>query len=147
MRIRPFTIADETVVIELWRRCALLRPWNDPHKDIQRKLGTQPELFLVGELGGVLIASVMAGFDGHRGWVNYLAVDPEHRRAGYGRLLMRHVEVCLEARGCPKLSLQVRAGNPAALEFYRRLGYSVDEVVSLGKRLIHDAPPAESGKP
>ena len=141
MQIRPFAIADEAAVIGLWRRCDLVRPWNDPQRDLQRKLTTQPELFFVGEADGKLIASIMAGFDGHRGWVNYLAVAPEHRGSGYGRQLMRHVEACLEARGCPKLSLQVRAANQAALEFYKRIGYSTDEVVSMGKRLIHDAPP------
>ena len=139
MKIRPFSIADETAVIELWRRCDLVRPWNDPQKDIQRKLTTQAELFLVGEVGDKIVASVMAGFDGHRGWVNYLAVSPEHRNAGLGRMLMRHIESALEGRGCPKLNLQVRAANVAALEFYRRIGYSADEVVSLGKRLIPDA--------
>lgn len=140
MKIRAFSISDEAAVIELWRRCDLVRPWNDPHKDIQRKLTTQPELFLVGEVASQLVASVMAGFDGHRGWVNYLAVSPEHRNAGLGRTLMRRVEVALEARGCPKLNLQVRTTNHAVLEFYRRIGYATDEVVSLGKRLIPDAP-------
>jgi ribosomal protein S18 acetylase RimI-like enzyme len=139
MKIRAFSISDEAAVIELWRRCDLVRPWNDPHKDIQRKLTTQPELFLVGEVAGQLVASVMAGFDGHRGWVNYLAVSPEHRNAGLGRTLMRRVEVALEARGCPKLNLQVRTTNHAVLEFYRHIGYATDEVVSLGKRLIPDA--------
>ena len=95
MNIRTFSSADEAAVIELWRRCDLLRPWNDPHKDIQRKLTTQPELFVVGEIAGQLVASVMAGFDGHRGWVNDLAVAPEHRNAGLGRTLMRHVEAAL----------------------------------------------------
>lgn len=141
MNIRPFVDADEPAVIELWRACDLLRAWNDPHKDIRRKLTTQPELFLVGEMTGQLVATVMAGFDGHRGWVNYLAVAPEQRKAGLGRALMRHVEEVLEARGCPKLNLQVRATNHAVLEFYRRIGYSTDDVVSLGKRLIPDTPP------
>ncbi|HVT36292.1 MAG TPA: GNAT family acetyltransferase, partial [Nevskiaceae bacterium] len=131
MHIRAFTLADEACVIDLWRRCDLLRPWNDPHKDIRRKLTTQPELFLVGEIDGQLVASVMAGFDGHRGWVNYLAVAPDQRKAGLGRTLMRHVESELEARGCPKLNLQVRASNQAVLEFYRRIGYGTDDVVSL----------------
>ena len=139
MKIRAFSIADEAAVIELWRRCDLVRPWNDPHKDIQRKLSTQPELFLVGEIAGQLVASIMAGFDGHRGWVNYLAVSLEHRNAGLGRTLMRYVEAALEARGCPKLNLQVRTTNHAVLDFYRRIGYATDEVVSLGKRLIPDA--------
>ncbi|MGH8445446.1 MAG: GNAT family acetyltransferase [Solimonas sp.] len=140
MHIRPFHPADETAVIELWRACDLLRPWNDPHQDIQRKLTTQPELFLVGEIEGQLMASIMAGFDGHRGWVNYLAVSPAQRRAGLGRALMRHVEAALQARGCPKLSLQVRSTNHAVLAFYQRLGYGTDDVVSLGKRLIADGP-------
>jgi ribosomal protein S18 acetylase RimI-like enzyme len=141
MRLRPYAVADEDAVVELWRRCELTRPWNDPHKDIQRKLTTQAELFLVGELERGIIATVMAGFDGHRGWVNYLAVAPEHRTQGYGRLLMRHVEEQLTDRGCPKLNIQVRSSNQAVLEFYRRIGYSVDEAVSLGKRLIPDLPP------
>lgn len=138
MQIRPFRPEDEAAVIALWQRCGLTRPWNDPHKDIQRKLTTQPELFLVGERDGLLVASVMAGFDGHRGWVNYLAVDPERQRQGLGRLLMREVEQRLCDLGCPKLNLQLRSDNQAVLAFYRRLGYEVDEVVSLGKRLIVD---------
>lgn len=138
MEIRTFALADEAAVIDLWRRCDLLRPWNDPQKDIQRKLSTQPDLFLVGEIAGKIVATVMAGFDGHRGWVNYLAVLPEHREAGLGRCLMRHVEVALEARGCPKVNLQVRTSNQAVLDFYQRIGYSKDDVVSLGKRLIPD---------
>ena len=141
MILRPYATADEQAVVELWRRCELTRAWNDPHKDIQRKLTTQAELFIVGETQGKLIATAMAGFDGHRGWVNYLAVAPEHRSKGYGRILMQHIEERLTAMGCPKLNLQVRTGNTAVLEFYRRIGYSVDETVSLGKRLIPDLPP------
>jgi ribosomal protein S18 acetylase RimI-like enzyme len=141
MNLRPYAVADEAAVVELWRRCELTRPWNDPHKDIQRKLTTQAELFLVGELAGRIVATVMAGYDGHRGWVNYLAVAPEHRTKGYGRLLMKYVEEALTARGCPKLNLQVRTGNEAVLEFYRRIGYTVDDTVSMGKRLIPDLPP------
>lgn len=140
MKIRSFTEADEDAVINLWLQCGLTRPWNDAHKDIQRKLTTQAELFFVGELDGKIVATAMAGFDGHRGWVNYLAVDPAQQRAGLGRMLMRHVEDNLVARGCPKLNLQVRASNEAAAAFYARLGYSMDEVVSYGKRLIADAP-------
>jgi ribosomal protein S18 acetylase RimI-like enzyme len=138
MKIRAFSVADETAVIEIWHRCGLVRPWNDPHKDIQRKLTTQPELFLVAELAGQIVATVMAGFDGHRGWVNYLAVSQEYRNAGLGRALMRHVETALVERGCPKLNLQVRTTNQAVLAFYRRMGYDTDEVVTLGKRLISD---------
>lgn len=138
MQIRPFRPEDEAAVTLLWQRCELTRPWNDPHKDIQRKLTTQPELFLVGERDGRLVASVMAGFDGHRGWVNYLAVDPEQRGQGLGRMLMEQVERSLVELGCPKLNLQVRAGNQAVLAFYERLGYQVEPLISLGKRLIAD---------
>lgn len=138
MHIRPFQPADEAAVIDLWQRCELTRPWNDPRKDIQRKLRVQPELFLVGERDGRLVASAMAGYEGHRGWVNYLAVCPEQRNQGLARQLMARIEQSLLAMGCPKLSLQVREGNAAALAFYERLGYRVDASVSLGKRLISD---------
>jgi ribosomal protein S18 acetylase RimI-like enzyme len=141
VELRPFSPSDEAAVVDLWQRCGLTRPWNDPRKDIHRKLTVQPELFLVGETGGKVVASVMAGYDGHRGWVNYLAVAPDCRNKGYGRLIMRHVEERLSAMGCPKLNLQVRADNTAVLEFYRKLGYAVEERASLGKRLIPDLPP------
>ena len=98
----------------------------------------QPELFLVGEIDGTLVASAMAGYEGHRGWVNYLAVCPQQRQRGLARQLMAHIETLLLAMGCPKLSLQVRDTNAAALAFYERLGYQVDASVSLGKRLIAD---------
>ena len=139
MRIRPYAAGDETAVVELWEKCRLTRPWNDPRKDIARKLAVQPELFLVGVLGEAIVATVMAGYEGHRGWVNYLAVSPEHQRRGLGRTLMREVEKRLMERGCPKLNVQVRAANGEALQFYRRLGYAQDEAVALGKRLIPDA--------
>jgi ribosomal protein S18 acetylase RimI-like enzyme len=140
MQIRSFNASDETAVIELWRQCDLTRPWNDPQKDIQRKLTTQPELFFVGEKNGKIIATAMAGYDGHRGWVNYLAVDPAHQKGGNGRRLMQHVEESLAALGCPKLNLQIRTSNQSVLTFYERIGYAANEVVSYGKRLIPDEP-------
>ena len=136
--IRPFREADEAQVVALWRACGLTRPWNDPHRDIARKLAMQRELFLVGEEGGRIVASVMAGYEGHRGWVNYLAVDPGRRRAGLGARLMQRVEEMLLAQGCPKINLQVRASNAEVLAFYRALGYAQDEVVAMGKRLVPD---------
>ena len=138
MDIREFLEPDTEAVVDLWHTADLVRPWNDPHRDIARKLAVQRELFLVGEIEGVVVASAMAGYDGHRGWVNYLAVDPDHRGRGYGRLLMAEVEGRLIAAGCPKLNLQVRFDNTDALGFYEALGYSVDAAVSLGKRLIAD---------
>jgi ribosomal protein S18 acetylase RimI-like enzyme len=136
VQIRPFTDADQPAVIALWSRCGLLRPWNDPALDIARKRSVQPELFLVAVTGGVIIGAVMAGFDGHRGWMNYLAVDPDCRRQGLGRALVAEVERLLRERGCPKLSLQLRRDNPDALAFYARLGFVEDAVISLGKRLV-----------
>ncbi|MGE5453180.1 MAG: GNAT family acetyltransferase [Acidobacteriota bacterium] len=140
MNIRPFACGDEAAVIALWDRCELTRPWNDPHQDIQRKMTVQPELFVVGEHNGQIIASAMGGFDGHRGWINYLAVCPTVQRQGLGRQLMAHLEHALRAMGCPKLNLQIRAGNSAAMAFYQALGFGQDELVSMGKRLIVDQP-------
>jgi ribosomal protein S18 acetylase RimI-like enzyme len=140
MRIRPYQETDETAVVALWQACGLTRPWNDPHKDIARKLQVQRDLFLVGEADGEVVATAMAGYDGHRGWVNYLAVQADLRGQGLGAALMHHIEQQLLALGCPKLNLQVRTGNTAVLDFYRHLGYAQDEAVSLGKRLIPDGP-------
>ena len=141
MHIRPYQPADEEAVIALWQQCDLVRPWNDPHKDIQRKLAVRPDLFLVGELNGRVVACVMAGYEGHRGWLNYLAVAPQHQRQGLARAIVTEAERLLKAAGCPKINLQVRTSNAGVIEFYRRLGYTVDEVVSLGKRLERDEPP------
>jgi ribosomal protein S18 acetylase RimI-like enzyme len=138
MQVRPFDRDDEPAVVALWEACGLTRPWNDPHKDIARKLAVQPELFLVGMVDGAVMASVMAGYEGHRGWMNYLAVAPRFRGRGLGRMLVQQVEQLLLERGCPKVNLQVRASNPEAVAFYRRLGYAQDESISLGKRLIED---------
>ena len=140
MQIRPFNPEDEESLVALWKRCELVRPTNDPHKDILRKLQVNPEWFLVGVLDGQIVASVMAGYKGRRGWLNYVAVDPAHRRRGLGRLIIAEADRLLRAAGCPKINLQVRASNKGAIEFYRRLGYSVDEVVSMGKRLVNDDP-------
>jgi ribosomal protein S18 acetylase RimI-like enzyme len=142
MRIRPFLDADEPAVIALWQACGLTRPWNDPARDIDRKRAVQREWFLVGTLDERVVASAMAGYDGHRGWVFYVAVAPEARGRGFGRALMREVERRLREAGCPKLNLLVRDDNAAAIGFYRALGYVQDKVVSLGRRLIEDAPPA-----
>jgi ribosomal protein S18 acetylase RimI-like enzyme len=138
MLIRPFQTSDETAVIALWQACELTRAWNDPHKDIARKLTVQPELFVVGFEGGELIASAMFGFEGHRGWVNYLAVSPARQRRGHARTLMRWGAQALQARGCPKINLQIRSSNAAVISFYKAMGYHADEVVSLSKRLIPD---------
>ena len=142
MRIRSYQSQDEAAVVALWQACGLTRPWNDPHRDIARKLTEQPELFLIGTVEGEVMATAMIGYDGHRGWVYYLAVAEKHRSSGHGRTLMREAERLLIERGCPKLNLQVRSSNAEVLEFYRRLGYAQDDVVSLGRRLIHDQKPS-----
>jgi ribosomal protein S18 acetylase RimI-like enzyme len=138
MLIRPYQHADENAVIALWTTCGLTRPWNDPRKDILRKLSVQRELFLVGEVDNAVMASIMCGYEGHRGWVNYLAVEPGFQRRGHGQTLMQAAERGLLALGCPKINLQVRGSNASALAFYRRIGYVQDDVVTLGRRLIPD---------
>jgi len=138
MLIRSFQPEDEAAVIALWARCGLTRPWNDPHKDIQRKLRVRPDLFLVGVLENEIVATAMVGYDGHRGWIYYLGVAPEQREHGLGRAIMEEAERLLREAGCPKINLQVRTSNEQAVAFYQRLGYGVDEVLSLGKRLEED---------
>jgi ribosomal protein S18 acetylase RimI-like enzyme len=137
--IRPFAPADEAAVVALWEAAGLTRPWNDPHKDIARKLRVQPEWFLVAALDGEIVGTVMAGYDGHRGWINYLAVTSASRRTGVGRALMSEVERVLGEAGCPKVNMQIRGTNNAAVGFYRALGYTIDDVISLGRRLEHDS--------
>lgn len=136
--IRPFQIDDEAAVIALWARCNLIRPWNDPRKDIQRKLSVQPELFLLGLQQHNLLATIMAGYEGHRGWINYLAVAPEHQKQGLGRVMMDAAETRLRALGCPKINLMIRTSNQAVVDFYKQLGYQPDDVVCMGKRLEDD---------
>jgi len=138
MHVRAFEDGDADAVITLWNKCGLLRPWNDPQLDILRKQSVGADLFLVGQQDDKIIGAVMGGYDGHRGWMNYLAVDPEYRKSGCGREIISFLERKLKALGCPKVNLQVRTDNSAVMEFYSRLGYSIDEVSSMGKRLIPD---------
>lgn len=138
MNIRQFSPADSSDVIALWTRCELVVPWNDPLKDIQRKLKVQPELFLVGEVDQEIVGSVMAGYEGHRGWINYLSVSPDHQGKQYARQLIEKVESLLLSQDCPKINLQIRSTNKRVIEFYEHLGYKEDHAVSMGKRLIPD---------
>lgn len=140
MDIRACQPADENEVVALWTRCGLVKPQNNPRADIQRKLADSPELFLAGIVGGKVAATVMAGYEGHRGWINYLAVAPDLQKTGLGREIMQAAEKLLRQRGCPKINLQVRATNQEVLAFYQSLGFAVDDVVSLGKRLVVDEP-------
>ena len=139
IEITGFAEADRAALIGLWHLCGLTRPWNDPSKDIDRKLTDPVGGLIVAKLGGAVIGSVMFGYDGHRGSVNYLAVHPGHRSAGLGRRLMQDAEAALLTLGCPKINLLVRPDNSNAAQFYEKLGYRQDDVVMLGKRLIPDA--------
>lgn len=140
LRFRTYREDDEPAVIELWRQCDLVRPWNHPQADIRRKCADSPHLFFVGERGGALVATCMAGYDGHRGWIYYLAVAPALRRSGIASRLVALVETELLELGCAKIDLMVRDTNSAVIEFYRALGYASDPVTVMSKRLIVDEP-------
>ena len=136
--IRPFKEGDEEALVSLWNMCKLTVPWNNPYKDIARKLKVQAELFLVGYLEDKLIASVMAGYDGHRGWINYFAVHPDFQARGYGKQLMDNVENGLRELGCPKINLQIREGNDKVFSYYQKLGFVEENRINMGKRLEDD---------
>ncbi len=140
-RIRTFAAPDTEAVVALWETCELTRPWNDPRADIARKATVQPDLFLVAEqrASGRVVGSVMAGYDGHRGWLYYLATDPAHRGRGIARALVAEAERRLEAMGCPKVQLMVRVGNDRVLGLYDALGYGTDDVLVRSRRLIADS--------
>ena len=134
--IRPYRMDDELEVTQLWKKAfPETPPHNDPIKDIQSKLKIQPELFLVAVNDHLLVGSAMAGYDGHRGWVYYLAGDPSYRRNGIVTALMKKVEGLLAQMSCSKLNLQIRADNSDLQALYEKLGYSVEERISMGKKL------------
>ena len=139
--LRPYQPGDREALVSLWSVCQLTRPWNDPYRDIDRKLARDASNLMVLHDDGELVGSVMVGYDGHRGWINYLAVHPDHQRQGLGRLLMGEAEGRLRELGCAKVNLQIRASNKAAIEFYRHIGYTVDDVISMGRRLEDDGSP------
>ncbi|MBT3387270.1 MAG: GNAT family acetyltransferase [Desulfobacula sp.] len=138
MNIREYKKKDLKEVISLWTECGLVVPQNDPAKDIERKLKKDRDLFLVGFNEKGIIATVMGGYDGHRGWINYLAVKPSEQHNGFGQKIMQAVEVSIKNKGCPKINLQVRNSNTDVLAFYSAIGYGNDNVIGLGKRLEYD---------
>ena len=138
IEVRDFRPEDADAVVALWHVCGLLRPWNDPQKDIARKLTDKNGAFWVATVAEDVIATVMVGYDGHRGSINYLAVAPGLQRTGVGARLMHKAEAFLVEIGCPKVSFCVRKDNDAVLAFYDGLGYAVDDVHFLGKRLVPD---------
>jgi GNAT superfamily N-acetyltransferase len=139
--VRRYRPSDRDALVSLWSRCGLLRPWNDPRRDIERKLPHDPGGLLVLEADGCLAGSVMAGCDGHRGWVNYLAVDRAWQGWGFGRLLMTEAEQRLLALGCPRSTCRLGPPTRAWSRSTGYLGYGTDDVVSMGKRLLGDAAP------
>ena len=136
MQIRICQEEDEQAVIALWN---LVLPDSAPHNDpatvIRKKLAAERDLFFVATVEGRVVGTVMGGYDGHRGWIYSVAVDPHSQRQGIGSALLRHAEEALIERGCLKVNLQVRASNAAVIAFYAKLGYAVEERVSMGKRL------------
>ena len=139
MKVRAYNKNDKEEIISLWNECGLVVPQNDPAKDIERKLNVDPDLFLVGVTENGIVASVMGGYEGHRGWINYLAVKPSEQRKGYGQMIMQSVETLIKQKGCPKINLQVRTTNESVIAFYTAIGYGNDNVVGLGKRLEYDS--------
>jgi len=125
--------SDAEAVIALWHECGLTRPWNDPQQDFDRALAWPASTILVARDGEALLGSAMIGYDGHRGWVYYLAVSPAHQRSGLGRRIMEAAADWLRDRGAPKIQLMVRTSNAATLDFYAALGFERQETVTLGK--------------
>ena len=136
--IRAFDLPDTEAVVSLWQQTGLTRPWNNPYQDIRRKLSVQPELFLVAVDDRAIVGTVMAGYDGHRGWLYYLASAPDRRGEGIARKLVAEAEELLTEMGCPKVQLMVRPENGIARGFYDSLGYEPFETWNTGKRLIAD---------
>ncbi len=134
-RIIPYDSVYQQALISLWKECNLVIPQNDPVVDIQKKLDLQPQLFFIALLNDQLVGSVMAGYEGHRGWLNYLALSPKFQRRGYGKRLVDEATEKLRELGCQKINVQVRKTNLSAIEFYKRIGFKEDNAISLGKRL------------
>ncbi|SLN36991.1 GNAT family acetyltransferase [Oceanibacterium hippocampi] len=133
---RPFRDDDISAIVALWDAAALTRPWNDPQADIALcARNPSSALFVAAEPAGEIVATVMCGFDGHRGWIYYLAVAPRHRGTGLGRRMVAHAEQWLAGLGAPKVELMVRDGNDAARAFYERIGYAVETVFVMSRWL------------
>ena len=138
--IDTYSSDDEAAMIQLWQECGLVVPWNNPLMDIARKTMDSPELFFTGRLNNRLVASCMAGYDGHRGWIYFLAVAKSEQRKGLAAQLVTYVEGKLMELGCPKLELMVRDSNREIIDFYQAIGFDVDPVRVLSKRLQQDDP-------
>ena len=135
LKIDAITEADVEPVVALWQRCGLTRPWNDPHADIALARRRDNSTILLGRDGGAIVATVMVGHDGHRGWVYYVATDPDRRAKGYGRAIMNAAEEWLRAAGIAKLQLLVRRDNAKAGAFYQSIGYAEAQTIVFAKWL------------
>jgi ribosomal protein S18 acetylase RimI-like enzyme len=134
--IRPYRAVDEQAVIDLWTaELPATAPHNEPATTIRKKVESGCDLFYVAVVDSVVAGTVMGGYDGHRGWIYTVAVSSAYRRRRIGTALLRHVEQALADRGCLKINLQVRTSNAGVIEFYGKLGYSLDDVISMGKRM------------
>ncbi len=144
LEIRPFQKSDQPTVMALWKDVFSYSNYSAPHNDplaiIEHKLIVQSELFWVGLLNDRIVGTIMAGYDGHRGWLYSLAVAPDVRRRGIGTQLMNHAEQTLKNLGCPKINLQVVASNDSAIEVYKKLGYVIEDRISMGKVMPSDTP-------
>lgn len=135
LAITAIADADVADVVARWQACHLTRPWNDPAADIALARKGSNAAVLTGRDNGLIVATVLVGHDGHRGWVYYLAVDPDHRHKGYGRVMMGAAEDWLRERGLEKLQLLVRSDNGQVKDFYQSLGYSMQERIIYAKWL------------
>lgn len=133
LEIRSFVIEDTDAVLEVWSLARLMAPDRNPRSEIQKKLRHSPESFFVGTLEDKVVSTVMVGYDGHRGWIYLLAVRPDLQRKGIGRQMMEHVENWLREHGCVKVKLQIDESRGDVAGFYRKLGYEVQPLVSMGK--------------
>lgn len=131
MQIRTYNPQDEDSLLALWTTCGLLRPRGDARTDIARKVAFQPDLMLVGEKNGQIVACIMAGYDGFRGWLNFMGVHPDYRQRGLGLQIVREAERCLQAMGCVQINIQVREGNPAGYAFWEKAGFNSSNRVKL----------------
>lgn len=134
--IIPYSNQYQTAVIDLWRQCNLIVPSNDPVEDNKKKIDFQPALFFIALLFDQVIGSIMVGYEGHRGWINYLAVLPTFQKQGYGKLLIIKAVTELRKMGCVKVNLQIRPDNLQAIGFYQHLGFKQEERISMSLRLV-----------
>lgn len=136
MEIRPYQNNDENQVVLLWKRVfPITLPHHDPRLSISRKLKVDPDLFLVAIDNDKIIGTAMGGWDGHRGWVYSVSVDPQARRKGIGTRLLHEIEIRLVRRDCPKVNLQILESNSEVVKFYEKNGYEIEPRISMGKRL------------